>query len=923
MTTSFTFGAFELHPAKALLLKDGVPQHVGSRAFEVLKVLVERAGTYVSKQDLLTLVWPGVTVEEANLRVQMARLRRVLTTDDGRDYIATAPNRGYMFSEPVTIVGSAVVNEAAPAAAPPVAAALPSLLVRLIGRDDDMRALPEHIAQRRLVTIVGPGGIGKTTLALAACWQVAAGAAWTICFVDLAPLTSGDFFIGTIAAALHVQQANDASLLNAVTRKLNAAKTLLVLDNCEHIIDTVAATTEMLLKTVPGLHVLATSREPLRTQGEWLYRLSGLKLAETQSSPATELFIERVSDSVEDFKPSDADVAAIGNICAQLDGIPLAIELAAARVDMFGVQGLAEHLHDHMNMLTHGRRTALPRHKTMKATLDWSFNSLSALEQTVLVRGAIFKAGFTSAAAVAVLGDEQITSNHVIEALSGLLAKSLIVRDVGTQPARYRLLETTRQYADEKLAELGQLNEIARKHAVYLREHYASAERDRSERSATEWNNLYGVFVDDVRAALVWALGPNGDSELGVALAISSAPMWQRLSLSGEYAEMLSRAMEALSRSADATPMQKLNLNITLPVTLYHVIGPSPRFLDMLRTALAVAEQHDDVPNQLKALWALFGHTVSFADYAKALDYAKVFAERARQSTVPGAELISHRILGYALSRAGNQVAAQKSLIDAMRPLADGTTLTSSFQYNHLGAARATSAMVLWLRGLPDQALQAAREAAEYCNASSDAATLAFALSQNIIPVFFWAGCDDEAREYVNVLKAAGLKQGFGFSVQWADAYLNVLDRRAGRAGTNTLWAGYAQYVPFHRDLLATIDDTLQDQDVVSRATLHDTNWSSAEVMRCEAERFMTVGDHVSAETLLRTALELAEGQGAKGWELRITTSLARLFYHQGKADEAYQTLHKVLAQFEEGATTRDVKIAHDVLKSLRPKELA
>ncbi len=918
MTTSYTFGAFQLVPAKALLLKDGVPQHVGSRAFEILKILVERAGTYVSKQELLALAWPGVVVEEANLRVQMARLRRVLTTDDGNDYIATAPNRGYMFSELVAATVAAVAEPA-----PLVVPSLPSLLVRVIGRDDDLRAICEQIPQRRLVTIVGPGGIGKTTLALAAGWSLATDAAWAIAFVDLAPQTTSDFLINAIAAALNVQPDDAGGPLNQVVRKLNASKQVLVLNNCEHIINAVAETAELLLRMAPALRILTTSREPLRAQGEWLYRLSGLKLAETAQSPAAELFIERVNDNIENFNPSDEDVAAIARICAQLDGIPLALELAAARVDVFGVRGLADRLHDHMNVLTHGRRTALPRHKTMRATLDWSFQTLSALEKDVLINAAIFKAGFTAAAAIAVLCGPEVTSDDVIEALSGLIAKSLIVRDMETQPARYRLLETTRQYAEEKLQTSGRQNEIARKHAVYLRDHYAGAERDRGQRSAAEWNNLYGVFVDDVRSALVWSLGPEGDSELGVALAVSSAPMWQRLSLSGEYAAMLSRAMEALSASPNATPMQKLHLNITLPVTLYHVIGPSPRFADMLRAALSVAEQNDDIPNQLKATWALFGHTVAFADYGRALDYAKAFAERAQKNTVPGAALISHRILGYALSRVGDQAAAYASVTEAMRPLAEGTTLTSTFQYNHLGAARATGAMVLWLRGFPDQALQAAREAADYCKASSDAATLAFALSQNIIPVFVWAGCDDEARALVNFLHAAGVKQGFGFSVQWADAYAQVLDRRMGAQVTSTLWTGYAQYVPFHRDMLATMDDSLQDQDVVSRATLHGPHWASAEVMRCEAERFMSVGDDVSAASLLKAAHGLAQAQGARGWELRIATSQARLYRQTGKNKAAEKALTTILASFTEGASTRDVKIAQDVLQTFREKEPA
>ncbi|MGE0714641.1 MAG: winged helix-turn-helix domain-containing protein, partial [Alphaproteobacteria bacterium] len=375
---TLAFGPFRLMPARQLLLDGDVPVRLGSRALDILVALAERQGELVGKDELAARVWPGTIVGEASLRVHVSALRKALgDAQSGERYIANVPGRGYRFVAPVQVTEAE--TPAAPVAESATAHNLPAPTSRLVGRDDVVRAVTEQIAERRFVTIVGAGGIGKTTVAVAAAGALIGHYPDGVWFVDLARVTDPGHVASAIAAELGVPVVSDVALPGLVAH-LAGRRTLLLLDSCEHVVDAAAAVAEAVLAGADRVHILATSREALRATGEHVHRLAPLAAPENFDGitpdallgfPAAQLFTERASAEDDGFALTVANAPLVGEICRRLDGIALAIELAAARVAVFGVAGLAARLDDRMRLLTSGRRVAVPRHRTLRATLDW------------------------------------------------------------------------------------------------------------------------------------------------------------------------------------------------------------------------------------------------------------------------------------------------------------------------------------------------------------------------------------------------------------------------------------------------------------------------------------------------------------------------------------------------------------------------
>ena len=473
---SFSFGPFRLFPARQLLLEDDKPVRLGSRALDILTALVERAGKLVGKDELIARVWPDIFVDESNLRVHIAGLRRALGEGQaGNRYVVNIPGRGYRFVAPVLIS-----EKSGPVAPQPATAGpkhnLPTPLTRMVGRDAVATALSAQLPQRRFITVVGPGGIGKTTVALAVAHGLIAPYRDGVWFVDLAPLADPLLVPSALAFVfgLAVRSENPASGLIAFLRD---KKILVVLDSCDHCVEAAAALAVDLLKGAAGLNILATSREPLRAEGECVQHLTPLKVppisrkltaAEALAFPAVQLFVERAIACLDEFELSDADAPIVADICRSLDGIALAIELAAGRIDALGVAGLAVALDD--QLLTRGRRTALSRHRTLSAALDWSYEFLPESERIILRRLSVFDGYFTLKSASAVAADSKVAATDVVEGLANLVTKSLVTADISGQIVQYRQLETTRAYARGKLVESGDFEQIAQRHAENLRD---------------------------------------------------------------------------------------------------------------------------------------------------------------------------------------------------------------------------------------------------------------------------------------------------------------------------------------------------------------------------------------------------------------------------------------------------------------------
>src|SRR5215472_2627174 len=569
----FAFGPFRLFPARQLLLEGESPVRLGSRARDLLIALVEQAGQVITKEALSARVWSNIVVEEGSLRVHVAALRKALRDGrEGRRYIANVPGRGYSF------VGEVVAtDEPNPAADAPPEPVPPLSMARLFGRAEVVETLSTRLAQQRLITITGPGGIGKTSVALAVADQMRPRLPDGVCVVDFAPLADGKLVPTALASALGIGVLSENPLPNLIAL-LRSRDMLIVLDNCEHVIDAAALLAESLVQGGPRLRVIATSREPIRVPGEVLFRLAPLAMPEISDGltapiamtyPAVQLFVERAAMCLGEFSLTDAHAPAVTNICRRLDGIPLAIEMAAGRVDVFGIAGLAGVLDDRFRLAMRGRRTALPRHQTLSTTLDWSYQLLPETERLVLRRLGVFAGFFTITEATGVLIEGGEADN--LASIANLAAKSLLVVNLETPVPTYRLLETTRAYALQKLEEGGERMAYARRHARQCLAAMAAANTAWEDSTPETWLARDRHLIDDVRAALDLSFSTEDEAATAVALTAAAVPLWYQLSL---LSECYQRACHALRLPAAArSPMQEMRLYAAVAWCLMQIKG--------------------------------------------------------------------------------------------------------------------------------------------------------------------------------------------------------------------------------------------------------------------------------------------------------------------------------------------------------------
>jgi len=940
---TFVFGSFRLIPAQRMLLGEGKPLRLGSRALDILVTLVERAGETLPKEQLIARAWPDTVVDEGALRVHVAALRKALGDDRaGTRYIANIPSRGYSFVAPVTREHGRRANP------PPNEAAesnnLPAPLMRIIGRDDVITALGSQLTRRRFLTIVGPGGIGKTTVAIAVADAVRASFKDGVRFVGLASLADPDLVPSALGAVLGVypSAANPPAGLAAWLRDKAA---LIVLDSCEHVIGAAAALAEAVLKAAPNVSILTTSREPLRAEGESLHRLPALELpsasvglsaSDALGYSAVQLFNERASAAVDGFALADADVPAALEICRRLDGIPLALELAAARVGAFGVRDLAAHLDDRFRLLTTGRRTALPRHQTLGATLDWSYQLLPKEERAVLRRLSVFVGDFPLEAAAAVAADPG--PSEIVDHIANLVGKSLVVADLRGDVAQYRLLDTTRLYALEKLRSSGELQQIARRHAEYYRAVFRHAEAESESRPQDEWLAIYGRHLDNVRAGLDWAFSAGGDPQIGVALTVAVVPLWEHLSLLGECRERVERALAVLEGDEAAIARSRMRLSAALGWSLMYGVGRARETSAAWATTLELAERLDDKGYQQRALWGLCIDQFNVGELRTALEYARRFAGLAENSTDAIDLMLADRILATALHYFGDQKNARHHI---ERMLASHAALAQQpqivrFQFDQRVTAHYFQARILWLQGFADHAMRVVEHNIEEARAIGNALSFCSVLGQGACPISFLSGDLDAAERYGAMLLDHADRHGPRVWHIWAGCFNGlVLAKRGDIAGGLRALrgglerAGDARFLPRFLLLLGelalrlgkageialgleTVDETL------ARCEARDERWYIAELLRIKGELAMLGGGaDAAAEGHFLQALDWARPQGALSWELRAAVGLARLWRDQHRAGEAREILRSVYGRFTEGFDTANLREAKSLLEEL------
>jgi predicted ATPase/DNA-binding winged helix-turn-helix (wHTH) protein len=941
------FGRFLLLPHRRELLADGQATALGARAFDVLMALIEARGSVVSKDALAARVWPGQITQPTALQSQVSALRAVLGAD--RDLIRTVSGRGYQFVGEIRDDPAREAHaEAGAAISSPLAGLpptnLPSLVSELIGRDKALAEVEGLAANHRLVTLTGAGGIGKTRLAIEAARRLLRRFGHGVWVVEFSSVSDPSLVPATIALAVGVDPGGTAQR-QQVARALGVRPLLLLLDTCEHLVGVMAAMAEELLRAGAAAHIIATSREPLRAEGEWIYPVRPLAVPaedarddDLQQYGAVRLFIERAQAVEPHFAPEPHDLAAIAAICRRLDGIPLAIEMAAAQTAPFSVRQLVAHLHDRFDLLTGGRRTALPRHQTLRATLDWSYELLLEPERVIFRRLGIFSGMFSLEAAEAVAASPEIPPARVIRGLADLVAKSLVVTEMD-DVAYYRLLDTTRAYALEELTESGEREQLARRHAEYYRDLFERAEAECETRHALEWVAYYRKKLNNLRVALDWAFSPGGEASVGVALATAAVPLWMHLSLLRECRGRVEQALAALGSGARRDARREMRLQVALGASLTDTLGPTAPDIGAAWTkALELADSLDDADYQFRSLRGLWSFNLNSGRHRVALPLAQRFCALAAKRPDPNDRLVGERMIGVVQFYLGDQASARRHL---ERVIADDVAPNRRsdiirFHLDQRVATRVFLTWILWLQGFPDQAMLAAESTFEDAQAANHANTLCYALARAACPITLLVDDLAAAERYVGMLLEHSTRHGLphwhaigrchqgALAIKRSDV---VNGLRLLRAGSDELGEFRPQVLRLVGFLMAgallgagqIVDGLAAVEEALAWTERSEERWAIAELLRIKGELLLLQGAQgvTPAEDHFSQAIDLGRRQGALSWELRAATSLARLLRDQGRSAAARELLQPVYLRFTEGFGTADLKSAKALLDAL------
>lgn len=515
----FLFGSFSLHRKQRQLFRNAVPIAIGSRALDLLIALTERPGELLEKAELIACAWPKVVVEECNLRAQIVALRRALREDDGAEYIVNIPGRGYRFTASTT--GEEEVHRE------PCDlhfSRLPSLVTTPVGHAQTLDRLDEQLASGSLLSLVGPVGIGKSTLAVALANQVETRMNDGVCYLDLVGVEPEDGLAQALAQMLNLPATKD---FDPLIQHLSSRNLLLVLDNCDPLLEPAAIFVDRLLQWAPGCTVIATSREPLRTRGERVERLLPLPvpprdagcLEEPLGYPSLQLLIERVRAHDVHYELKPEDLRAAVTVCRAMDGVPLEIEIAANRVIAFGMQQVATLVKTDYRLEMKGLRTAAPRHRCLRAALSRAYSFLTDDEQRLLQVLSVFDGSFTLDAARSVTADEFGLAQQLLPLIDSLVEKSMLIVQPDTTEQLYRLLHSQRIFARELLEQTGLMATLHSRRAAYAMAVVKLTASHMQQVAPELWRRVYGAESDTVRSALAWACSVQGDPAVGQELS--------------------------------------------------------------------------------------------------------------------------------------------------------------------------------------------------------------------------------------------------------------------------------------------------------------------------------------------------------------------------------------------------------------------
>ncbi|MBB3461309.1 ATP-binding protein [Rhizobium sp. BK377] len=941
LSRSFSFGPFVLIPERQLLLQGDAPVRIGGRALDILTTLVERPGELVNKRELIARVWPNIVVDDGNLKVNMAALRRALGDGIGTaQYIATVTGRGYRFIAPVQVDESPVLAPSSTAAAMR-SHNLPIATTRVFGRTDAIEAIRRDLDASRLVSIVGAGGVGKTTVALAAAEQALGSFRDGVWLIDLALLKDSSLVPNAVAAAIGLA-THSANLLAALGSYLRDCEMLLVFDNCEHIIEAAAFCADRILAEAPCVRILATSREPLGVRGERVRRLPGLgapppssdlNAAEALRYPAIQLFVDRATDRLESFELSDANALTVAEICRRLDGLALAIELAATRVDSFGLDGLFAHLDDRFRLLS-GHRAGPERHRTLTAVIEWSYDLLSQSECTVIRRLSVFSGSFSLDAACAV-ADEGLERVRIIDDVASLVAKSLLSMDVAADKLAYRLLETTRAYCLERLQLSGEEEPVRRRHAEHICAVLERAASEWASRPAPDWAHAYGGVLDDLRSALDWAGGIAADGSLYARLSVAGCLLWNHFSLTEECRVHVSRALEELDAAGLAGTAAEMQLQVSLAGVTMFMRGAISPAMDAMQRALEIAVRIGDIDHQLRCLRLIGTYQLFGGEHDAGIATLETFvsvAAGADPSALPAGE--THLAVAdlFIARFDGARQRIERFYGNYLKDSNDPRF--ARFLYDRNVDVGNILSHIQWLTGLPDTAARTAEVTIALARKTGHELSLSNALAWASLTFLlsrryqecgrFAAMLDDQIVRHGIVIwrPVAIFCRGAAACAQddTAAEGLGLLEQAVEEFRAIRHLARFPFYLGGFAEALAKYgrlaDAAATIREALDCAYTQNEQWCVPELLRIRASILKAEVRPYEAETLLIESMAVAREIGALSWRLRSACDLAMLWRVRSREHDARKMLQPVYNEFTEGFETPDLAVAAGLLAS-------
>jgi predicted ATPase/DNA-binding winged helix-turn-helix (wHTH) protein len=945
-------GRFELNLEMRTLCCGTERVRLGSRAFDILALLTAARGRLVTKDELIRHVWPDTIVEENNLQVHLSALRKALGPD--RDLIVTLAGRGYQLAGgPADTVqpGAAQADDARPAAQR-VADDLPLHAGELFGREAAIQEIAALLQEARVTTLTGAGGIGKTSLATAVVRQIAHQFPDGVYFVELAARPDAAAVLTAVADACGQVFAGGAVTSARIAGALAGKHCLVVLDNAEHVIDVVAGLTEVLVRCESGLRVLTTSRESLRISAESVFRVPPLDVPsidaqsqEVLTHSAVRLFLHRARAVQPRVADDAASVSLIGEICRRLDGIPLAIELAAARASTLGIDGLHRRLDDRLTVLTGGRRTVLPRHQTLRATFDWSYALLDPAARAVFRRLSQFVGTFSIEDACAVAADRGVTAMSITTSVGELAEKSLLELEFDGPLTRYRLPESTRAYAREKLQDEGQTQSVAARHARYLQQRFE--QQWMSVAHAATGESLDGLRdeLDDARGVLDWAFSPAGDDRLGVELTGALVEALLAWSLVEECYTRASRAMAALVRLPAGTvdAACELRLRAALASALPHRSEAARLWHDVL--LLATDEHNDEF--QARALWGLWNATLSGGQIHASFMYATLFQMLADERGIELQRILADQVIAVSLHSLGEHAEARvrlESVLSRLEAQRYSVSRPDGFRVDPLAVANGTLARIIWIQGDPQRAMTLIDDAVSSMRVDTPEPSLSHVLAAVAVPLALLSGDLPTATRYLDMLRAQASLHRFEIWHECCNclgAHLDILNGQSakGLQGLETALAAL-QARGFRRLLTPPLGVYAQVQAHAGRTaearrilmeTLAFCNENGEQMFSPEIWRVLGVvalleahsaaarglspiGYEADAQSSFLCAMQMAQQQGARMWELRAAIPLAQLWRTHGRNTEATDLLGPLCELFPNPSASSDVRTAHALM---------